>query len=360
MAMADPSHHLSTESPAGNGRWRAASSGFIAAFVSGVVVVALSWVALIAGQLGKAHPDNVWVKEAYDLKFAAAERLRGQRKVLAVGGSATMFGVDSQQLALGLGLPVVNLGVNAGIGSYEVPAQADRWIAAGDVVVMPLEYRLMLWDGVPSYVTLSWALEHPEALARWHLKTWLWGLMSLPLERVMQGYGGFDSQILPKGPYGAHKLNAFGDQMQSGERYRSDPQRQALIDQPPERYDELYAQSEVGLAEWQHWWAQWQSRGACVVVVPPPFMAVPAYRTEAYTAFFDAIPSRVRARGVPYLGHPSDGFFPVEAMFDTNYHLTAESRATYTQWLTEALRASDLNCFPERNQGGVLRPPSGG
>jgi len=47
-------------------------------------------------------------------------------------------------------------------------------------------------------------------------------------------------------------------------------------------------------------------------------------------------------------------------MFDTNYHLTAESRATYTQWLTQALRASDLNCFPERDQGGVLRPPSGG
>ena len=344
--MADPSCHLSSTPPDRKAASGLAGWKFIAAFLLGAMAVVLSWMALIAGQLGNAHPDNVWVKEAYALKFAAAEKLRGQRKVLAVGGSATMFGVDSQQLGLGLGLPVVNLGVNAGIGSYELPAQVDRWIEPGDVVVMPLEYRLLLWDGVPSYVTLSWALEHPEALARWQLKTAFWGLLTLPLERVMQGYLGLDLLSLPKGPYGAHKLNALGDQQHTGAQDRSVEKLRALAQLPPERYDEWYAQSEVGLTAWQHWWARWRSRGACLVVVPPPFMTVPAYDTAAYTAFFDAIPYRVTARGVPYLGHPSDGFFPLEAMFDTNYHLTAESRATYTQWLTDALRASDLNCFP--------------
>ena len=344
--MADSSRHLSSRLPDRKARWSAGGRKFIAALLLGAMAVVLSWLALIAGQLGNAHPDNVWVKEAYAHKFAAAEKLRGQRKVLAVGGSATMFGVDSRQLALGLGLPVVNLGVNAGLGSYEVPAQVDQWIEPGDVVVMPLEYRLLLWDGVPSYVTLSWALEHPDALARWQLKTALWGVLTLPLERVMQGYRGFDRQSVAKGPYGAHMLNALGDQQHNSAQDRSVGKLKALAQQSPERYDELYAQAEVGLTEWQYWWAQWRSRGACLVVVPPPFMAVPAYRTAAYTAFFDAIPNRVTARGVPYLGHPSDGFFPLEAMFDTNYHLTAESRATYTQWLSGALRASDLNCFP--------------
>ena len=219
--MADPSRHLSSTPPDRKAASGLAGRKFIAAFLLGAMAVVLSWMALIAGQLGNAHPDNVWVKEAYALKFAAAEKLRGQRKVLAVGGSATMFGVDSQQLALGLGLPVVNLGVNAGIGSYEVPAQVDRWIEPGDVVVMPLEYRLLLWDGVPSYVTLSWALEHPEALARWQLKTAFWGLLTLPLERVMQGYLGLDLLSLPKGPYGAHKLNALGDQQHTGAQDRS-------------------------------------------------------------------------------------------------------------------------------------------
>ena len=119
------------------------------------------WVGAIWGQLGSPHPDNAWVKGAYEVKAKAVARIQDHHKALLVGGSATMFGVDSALLSEGLGLPVANAGVNAGLGAYVVPREVDRFIAAGDIVVMPLEYRLLLWDGVPSYVTLSWALEHP-------------------------------------------------------------------------------------------------------------------------------------------------------------------------------------------------------
>lgn len=298
---------------------------------------------LIAGQLGRVHSDNVWVNEAYRLKIAAAKQLRGAEKVLLVGGSATMFGLDSEQFAAEFGKPAVNLGVNAGIGSYEVPYLIDQVLERGDLVVMPLEYRLLLWDGVPSYVTLSWALEHPEALSRWRLKTFVWGLWSLPVDRVFQGYLGFNARS-SKGPYGIHNLTALGDQINAATSLRTNAQLRALQALPPERYDALYSKSSLGLEEWSHWWRRWQARGACLVVVPPPFMFVADYNTAAFSAFFDAIPGRVREQGVSYLGHPSDGFFPVEAMFDTNYHLTAESRVVYTQWLAETLQSRDLKC----------------
>jgi len=298
---------------------------------------------LIAGQLGRAHSDNAWVREAYQLKIAAAERLRGIEKVMLVGGSATMFGVDSEQLAADFGEPVVNLGVNAGIGTYAVPQLIDHVLERGDLVVMPLEYRLLLWDGVPSYVTLSWALEHPEALSRWRLKTFVWGLWSLPVDRVFQGYLG-NSVSPSRGPYGTHNLSALGDQTNTARSLRTDAQLRALQALPPERYDNLYTTSILGLEEWSFWWKRWQARGACLVVVPPPFMFVTDYNTAAFSAFFDGIPARVRERGVSYLGHPSDGFFSVEAMFDTNYHLTAESRLEYTAWLAGTLHSRDLRC----------------
>ncbi|MEK9654821.1 MAG: hypothetical protein VW202_03875 [Halieaceae bacterium] len=329
---------------------RKGNARFAMALALGLLVWLGGWMLLIAGQLGEAHPDNVWVKEAYALKLAAAERLRGTEKMLLLGGSATMFGVDSLQLAGALGRPAVNLGVNAGLGSYEVPQLIDHAIEPGDLVIMPLEYRLLLWDGVPSYVTLSWALEHPEALSRWRLKTLLWGLWSVPLSRIIEGYRGFDSVTLPRGPYGAHNLNEWGDQINTASVLRTEAQQQALIGQPPERYDKLYDRSTLGLKAWQYWWQRWQSRGACVVVVPPPFLFVAAYNSPSYTAFFDGIPGRVREQGVPYLGHPSDGFFPLEAMFDTNYHLTAESRASYTGQLAASLRSSDLDCFAKSSR----------
>ena len=232
-----------------------------------------------------------------------------------------------------------------------MPARVDQLIEPGDVVVMPLEYRLLLWDGVPSYVTLSWALEHPETFSRWSAKSLVWGLWSLPLKRVVEGYLNTDVRHRPRGPYGAHRLDQWGDQTQTASKSRSDAQRQALAAQPAERYDELYADTSLGLAEWGYWWRRWKSRGACLVVVPPPFMTLPAYESSTFKAFFDSVPGRVSQQGVTYLGHPRDGFFPVEAMFDTNYHLTDESRDLYTRRLIASLRSSNLSCLPETSRG---------
>jgi hypothetical protein len=319
---------------------------FSYAVVLGLVAWSVAWLFMIAGQLGNAHADNVWVKGAYAHKVAVARQYRGQKKTLVVGGSASMFGVDSTQLAQGLGVPAVNLGVNAGLGTYEIPRLIDPLIEAGDIVLMPLEYRLLLWDGVPSYVTLSWALEHPEAIKRWSTKTLLSALSRLSLNRVVQGYVGFDASRPPSGPYGAHRLNDLGDQTHSALADRSASQAAAVSELPPERYQQLYSHTTLGLDEWQYWWQRWQVRGACLVVVPPPFLFVNEYASPSYAAFFDGIPTRVRERGVAYLGRPQDGFFSAKAMFDTNYHLAAEGRAVYTSRLLEALRSSQIGCLP--------------
>ena len=333
----------------------ARSVQFGAAVVLGLVAWSVAWLLLIVGQLGNPHADNVWVKGAYAHKVAVARQYRGQQKALVVGGSASMFGVDSSQLTQGLGVPAVNLGVNAGLGTYEIPRLIDPLIESGDIVLMPLEYRLLLWDGVPSYVTLSWAMEHPEAIKRWGPKTFLSALSSVSLNRVVQGYVGFEASQPPSGPYGAHRLNDLGDQTHSALAERTAAQAAALTGLPAERYEQLYAHTALGLDEWQYWWRKWQLRGACLVVVPPPFLFVNEYASPSYAAFFDGIPIRVRERGVAYLGHPRDGFFPVEAMFDTNYHLAAESRAVYTSRLLEALRVSQIGCLPEAPQEQITK-----
>ena len=57
--------------------------------------LAVAMVDLVAGQLRQAHPDNMWVKEAYALKLGVAEQYIGQNKLLVVGVSASMFGLGS-------------------------------------------------------------------------------------------------------------------------------------------------------------------------------------------------------------------------------------------------------------------------
>ena len=113
----------------------------------------------------------------------------------------------------------------------------------------------------------------------------------------------------------------------------------------------LYADTTLGLDEWAFWWERWQQRGACLGGAAALYeMAV--YESTQYREFFDQIPKRVERR-VTYLGHPSDAFFTVEGMFD-NYHLTAESRRIYTEWL-ETLLSSNVKCLATHRGAGTYK-----
>jgi len=327
------------------------SSSWLTGLAVGASLWGLLWLALIAGQLGQPHVNNIWVKEAYTLKQRAVSAAGDERKLLIVGGSASMFGVDSSLLESELGLPVVNFGVNAGIGTYALPALAEPHIKSGDVVVLPLEYRLLLWDGKPSYVTLSWALEHPKTLRDWRMVTWLYGIWQLPLQRVWEGYAGIPNNYSNDGPYGPHRLDRQGDQRFSAKSEQSAAQLAYLRQLPPEKYVKTLAASRLGLNLWAKWWHAWRDRGACLLVVPPPLMWHPEYDKPAWRNFFGQVGGRVESVGGFYMGSAADTFFPVEAMFDTNYHLSAEARVEYTSWLAQVVLAADLPCLSGRTDG---------
>ncbi|MFN0134200.1 MAG: hypothetical protein ACKVW3_16930 [Phycisphaerales bacterium] len=57
-------------------------------------------------------------------------------KVIFVGGSNVMFGINPPSLAARLGLPVIAYGVNAGVGLDLIVARAESLIAPGDLVVL--------------------------------------------------------------------------------------------------------------------------------------------------------------------------------------------------------------------------------
>ena len=322
--------------------------GFFWGVLIGVFCWSLGWAVLIFGQLGRPHPDNAWVIGVYDAKIQAIENIINKPKLLIVGGSASLFGIDSSTLSKELGMPSVNFGTNAGVGTHALPDKADAYVGEGDLILMPLEYRLLLWDGFPSYVTLSWALQHPSDLLRWNFKSLMWGFWHLPAARVWQGYSKLQLTLASERPYGPHRINHHGDQILTEASERSKEQWLKLIRHPPERYDEYLSASTYGLNLWEYYWRRWQARGACLLVIPPPFLDHSSYHTPASEEFFDGIPERVRSRGVDYLGKPQDVFFPVEAMFDTNYHLTDEGRSVYTRWILDMLDTVGSSCLPLR------------
>ena len=97
MADTPPDVTNSAIRPAGSKRSGAVY--YVAWVLFGCAIWLLLWLTFVAGQLRQAHPDNMWVKEAYALKLGVAEQYIGQKKLLVVGGSASMFGVRSPILS---------------------------------------------------------------------------------------------------------------------------------------------------------------------------------------------------------------------------------------------------------------------
>ncbi|MGM0693343.1 MAG: hypothetical protein ACQEUN_08020 [Pseudomonadota bacterium] len=321
----------------------------------GLLLAGGLWLLLLAGQMGRPHPNHQWVLEAWAHKQARAEALPAPR-LLVAGGSSAMFGIDSSRLEATFARPTVNLGVNAGLGLPVILHQTLTVAGAGDTVVMPLEYPLFGHRGEVNQVMNDYYLGQPEALLQaWQLyREALPGYRWLPLiaseafqivmqtspARVLQGYRGLPEGFRVTGTYGAHRLDGHGDQTQTSREQRAPWMRTQAVAEAPRRYGAEHERDAPGWALLRHFQARLRDRDACLVLVPPAFLSHPAYREDPDERhFYATLPEQAARHGLTYRGAPHDFMYPPDAMFDTDYHLVDEARQRNTRKLIEVLTA---------------------
>lgn len=328
----------------------------------GVTLAAGAWLLLISGQLGHPHPGNQWVLDAWSHKQGIVEATEPPR-LLVAGGSSAMFGIDSQQLEQAFGRATINLGVNAGLGLPAILNQTLSSAKAGDTVVMPLEYPLFSHRGDINQVMNNFYLSQPESLlAAWQLYReslplyrWLplvaheafQIVMQTSLARVIQGYRGLPDNFTAQGTYGAHRLDAHGDQTQTSRDQRHSWMAQQVMAETPRRYGAERVADAPGWALLRHLQSRLDDRGACLVVVPPAFLFHPEYRKDPIEEqFFSTLPERAAKHGLVYRGDPWAFMYPAKDMFDTDFHLVDEARQRNTRQLIEVLTAASNTSEP--------------
>jgi len=310
----------------------------------GLALAAGLWLALVVGQLGKPHADNVWVEQAYEKKIQAASRAGASPRILIVAGSAAMFGVDSGALSEAWGMPATNLAVNAGIGPHFIIDYAQPLVEAGDIVLAPLEYPLYTYNGEVNHVLLSFLLSHPHMVPRLPVVALGKAMWSAPLKRVLEGYMGIPEDFRVAGLYGPHNLDANGDQINSELARRDSSLHRAAVAKKAEEYGADFTAEASGWQLWRNFARTLQDRGACVIFVPPPMMFKPEYAgRERERRLYRDLPATARQYGLHYLGDPREFLYPQDWFFDTNYHLVAEKRAVYTRALLALVGGNPLN-----------------
>lgn len=312
--------------------------------LAGFLAIAGLWLLVLIGQAGRPVPNTQWVSQAYAHKLGLASAV-GQPKLLVVGGSATMFGVDSRIMAEALGRPVVNLGVNAGILTPFIHHYARQAIKPGDWVLLPVEYPLFHGRYSINLPFIDYWWEHPGFrrvnVNSAQLAQLLW---LTPVSRAVDGYRGLPPNFAVSGLYGPQNLDGNGDQANSEADQQQIWMRELVERSVVEQYG---AKAHAWNANWESWKAladEITAMGGCAIFVPPPMLDRVDYHMGKEHQYYVTLPEQARMQGLNYVGSPLDTLYPIDWFFDTNYHLNATARSVYTQYLIKKIKPVFASC----------------
>ena len=310
-------------------------------------------------------PAEYWVREFKMVKRFQASRMASP-KIVFLGGSATLFGIDAAAVEKALGVPALNNGLMAGMRLEDLLAEARRNVKQGDVLVLSLEppYYDALGTGWTAWQlrnALGW---DPESFDR------------LPLfQRLLAAFGASNPQL------SFDLCQAAWQKKHSPKTLRRREQAMAPESEIAARYlAHQGASKEFAFEIWNlddHGDILHADHGT--KPLPAPFAPnLPGRIQPAVQKLLAAFLSEMRARQVsvyfdytPYLVEKPAGdawkqsetlfesglrdlggevletrdhfFYPRRLLFDNELHLNTEGRALRTQSLIEALRPKLVN-----------------
>ncbi|MBE6611890.1 MAG: hypothetical protein E7632_05315 [Ruminococcaceae bacterium] len=134
-------------------------------------------------------------------------------KVVLIGGSSMAFGLDSERLEKLVGMPVVNFGLYATLGTKCMMDLAKAGIGDGDIVILAPETDAQtmslyfngeaVWQALDSDFSM---LRYIDAADYGELAGALWGFAQAKLSYVRE-----NNPPMPDGVYSRESFNEFGD-----------------------------------------------------------------------------------------------------------------------------------------------------
>lgn len=313
---------------------------FFKGLIVGMVSLSVLWLLLIYMQRGKPTVSSQWIADVYEHKMARAKSIEGTR-LFIVGGSASLFGLNSQILETTYGLPTTNLGVNAGLLLPYVLLKSKTVLRKNDIVIMPLEYHFYVYDGKPNIQMIDQIFSRDPKFFKYltfqEQAKMLWHMTS---KRLYDGFMAKGGQKSMMGPYGYTNLNAYGDQTHTSE---AEAQQWAydwenLQKELPRRYGHD-TRSDTLSWKWLQSYITWAKKeGICLIFTPPTMVYDAFYETDLQEKkFYTSLKEKVEALGGVFIGEPYAYMYDRKYYFNTEYHLNETGRNIWTENLMKDL-----------------------
>jgi hypothetical protein len=252
-------------------------------------------------------------------------------RIILVGGSNVAFGLDSEKIETHFGVPVINMGLAAGLGLKFMIHEIQPALQDGDVVILmpeyeqfyslPLEGRSSDLGAAAKYCPecflTSNVVDDPQQLA-------------LATAGIFQGIEG-------------DLLAAFEprDKIHSRQGFNRQGDMIAHLDQTdtPEILNSVLPVNPRQIDPAVEFLNSFQRSGAGKNArIFLTFPSIPAGEYYAQRRKFAALHELLQTKlEIPILGAPADFVYPIELFYDTVYHLNAIGRAQRTERLIELL-----------------------
>jgi len=253
-------------------------------------------------------------------------------KIVVVGGSNTIFNIDSRSISNSTGYPVANMGLHAGLGLMFMLNEIEPAINQGDIVIIMPEYdqffKELFFGG--RIVTRLLSLK-PQFIRHITSRRQVFEIMKgLGLEtrsKIVYLLG----QSIDEETYSRSAFNEYGDL-----------KAELVGDQPlaklaSETYEirNLDEINKSAIIELNDFYSRMQASEANV------YLALPAVPIERYSENRDEINDLYKYLkenlNIPILFKPRIALAPTKDFFDTFYHLNLIGRQRYTEILVNYL-----------------------
>jgi len=315
---------------------------FFLGLFGGFLVLSLLWITAIWLQGGRYTVSSQWVADVYEIKKEASKKAGDGGRIVIVGGSSVLFGIDSKALEEYFGVKSINGGVNAGLMLPYVLLKSREIVQKGDIVLAPFEYSFYNYDGVAGAQIIDqiWAR---DASFFWELraKEKFYMLFMTEFRRIYDGFWAKGGERIMIGPYGYANVDEGGNQIRTSKndalQWKND--MEATLKELPRRYGSGGVNKEA--LEWIRKYAEYLSKkGAKLIILPPAMMEHEFYKSdEKERDFYNGLRDKMSKIGVKFLGNPYEFMYERDMMFNTDYHLTDEARVVHTkkvEWLLES------------------------
>ncbi len=301
---------------------------FFLCLALGFLLAAAIYGGLFFLQLGVPTKQWAWLHEIVETKLKIARAIT-KPKLLVIAGSSALYGISAEEIERATGVPAVNFGTNASLGTAMILHLTRQVCRPGDTVLLAFEYEQYLTGNLSGEASdemlISYLLGHdPEYVRSLSFRMQFKLALLTPGDRLWSGLRAVFQT--PKQDAASAEfirtmlaeINAHGDQIGAVESKRpaQSATRSAVCFVPAYGFPPSLP-GFPAIAEF----CAWAKVNRVRVLATFPNIC---HRSEYDTPVAQQMPAQFRALyaplGVPVLGDLAEAMIPEEQMFDTYYH----------------------------------------